>query len=337
MLKDATTKLPNDALSFSISTKIPNSWLINEERLWDEKFSRCESIKNFINRKIVAAIAKTTGKKYKTENADCYIVFDFNNFTINIERAPLFIFGRYKKYSKELSQSRWICKKCKGEGCFKCDYTGKNYTSVEELIGQVFKEATECDDYVMHASGREDIDVINIAGRPFVLEIKNPKKRKIDLDEIAKRVSNENIAVCDLKFVKAETVELVANSHFDKAYEAVLSFKNEIDEEEMKRIKEKIEALSGCIIDQRTPTRVVHRRADLIRKRKILEIKVFEYDKKNIKIVITAEAGTYIKEFISGDKGRTTPSIAETLGMNLKCEELKVIAIHDDFLKVRGL
>ena len=27
----------------------------------------------------------------------------------------------------------------------------------------------------MHASGREDVDVINTAGRPFVLEIMNPK------------------------------------------------------------------------------------------------------------------------------------------------------------------
>ena len=33
----------------------------------------------------------------------------------------------------------------------------------------------------IHASGREDIDARCLGWRPFVLEIKNPKKRKVDL------------------------------------------------------------------------------------------------------------------------------------------------------------
>lgn len=319
--------------SFAISTMIPESWISREEDVWDEKFSKCESIKNFINRRIVSAITTATNKKYKTENSDCRISFDFGKQTIKLENQPLFLFGRYKKYSRELSQSRWICKKCEGEGCFKCDYTGKNYTSVEELMGEPIKELFGCDDYTLHASGREDVDVINTAGRPFVLEIKNPKNRKVTMTEIESKVNNKDIALSDVKYVGREKIELVSNSHFDKTYEAKISFVNEVSEKDV----EKITALANCVIEQRTPTRVAHRRADLVRKRQIFSIGVLKRDKREILIAIDAEAGTYIKEFISGDKERTKPSIAGALGMKTKCEELKVTAIYDDFLRIIGL
>ncbi len=341
-LKNAITKAVDklngiDTITFSISTKIPNDWLIREENVWDENNqSTCESIKNFVNKQIVKELCNGSGKRYSAEYGECRIVFDLNNpsVTITIENSQLFVFGRYKKHSKELSQSRWICKKCKGEGCFKCDYTGKNYTSVEELIGVPFKEATDAEDYIMHASGREDVDVKNKAGRPFVLEIKNPKNRCITLDEIAEKINNQNIEVADLKVVNAKTVELVANSHFDKNYEAVVSFEKEFDAEKIK----KIERLSGSVIEQRTPNRVAHRRADLVRKRKILCLRITEQNKKmnTMKVLIEAEAGTYIKEFISGDKDRTKPSIASVVGMKVKCVNLVVSAIYDDFLKIRG-
>lgn len=332
MIEESIKKIDNTT-NFSISTIIPSNWLLREEVVWNKKFSNVESIKNSVNRKIVASLTKTNEKKYSPENGEIRIVFDFGSSTVKLESQPLFIFGRYKKYSRELSQSRWGCKKCEGEGCFKCDYTGKNYTSIEELIGEPFKTASDCDEYSLHASGREDVDVINTAGRPFVLELKNPKNKKIDLTELSEEVNNENIEISDIKFVWRGAVELVANSHFDKVYEAVVSFEKEIPE----NIIEKINSLAGITVEQKTPTRVAHRRADLLRKKRILSVEIVERKKQGIVIRIEAEAGTYIKEFINGDKGRTKPSITEVIGVNAKCEELRVIAIYDEFLKVRGL
>ena len=48
--------------------------------------------------------------------------------------------------------------------------------------------------------------------------------------------------------------------------------------------------------------------------------------------LIKAEAGTYIKELISSDEKRTTPSFAEVLGFGAKCTKLNVSRIEDGFL-----
>jgi tRNA pseudouridine synthase 10 len=49
-------------------------------------------------------------------------------------------------------------------------------------------------------------------------------------------------------------------------------------------------------------------------------------------LLITAEAGTYIKELVSGDGGRTEPSITGVLGMKALCKKLEVTEIEDGFL-----
>jgi len=46
-----------------------------------------------------------------------------------------------------------------------------------------------------------------------------------------------------------------------------------------------------------------------------------------LELEIEAQGGAYIKEFISGDDGRTIPSIASILGTESTCVELDVIAV----------
>ena len=70
-------------------------------------------------------------------------------------------------------------------------------------------------------------------------------------------------------------------------------------------------------INQITPIRVLHQRPYKERKKQIISLK--EIGKINdhfIIIEIIASAGTYIKEFINGDLGRTFPN----LGSLLDCE-----------------
>jgi len=43
---------------------------------------------------------------------------------------------------------------------------------------------------------------------------------------------------------------------------------------------------------------------------------------------VRTESGAYIKELISGDGGRTRPSVAEILGVDARCEALDVLHIH---------
>ena len=80
-------------------------------------------------------------------------------------------------------------------------------------------------------------------------------------------------------------------------------------------------------IKQETPLRVSHRRA-----LKVREKKVYKIDSKYIKpdlfeFIIDVQGGTYIKELIHGDEGRTIPSFAEIFEIPMKCKELDVLKI----------
>ncbi|MDD5171822.1 MAG: tRNA pseudouridine(54/55) synthase Pus10 [Candidatus ainarchaeum sp.] len=329
MVSEASALLDKEGVkSFSISTIIPKDWLIREEDVWDRKAGDSESIKNLLNRRISAALRKASGAEYSSDG-ECRMVFDYSKASVELQRNELFVFGRYRKLAAGLSQSRWKCTKCDGKGCAQCGGKGKYYDSVEERIGEPFKKATEAQDYVMHASGREDVDATNSAGRGFVLEIKNPKNRKIDHASLAKEIAtSKEVEVSDLRIVPRGFVEVVTESHFDKTYRAEVEFGRKIGAEDVAKMM----SLEGKMILQQTPARVAHRRADLVRHRKVKKLEAADVRENNATLTIKAEAGTYIKELISGDNGRTNPSIAGLLGTTATCRKLDVNSIGDGFL-----
>jgi tRNA pseudouridine synthase 10 len=71
--------------------------------------------------------------------------------------------------------------------------------------------------------------------------------------------------------------------------------------------------LRGAIIDQMTPTRVLRRRADRLRKKRVYSVTASLKDPHLVEFLIVADGGLYVKELIHGDGGRTKPSFAEIL------------------------
>lgn len=71
----------------------------------------------------------------------------------------------------------------RGKGCESCNFSGKQYLiSVEELISAEFINDAGAKGSKFHGAGREDIDVRMLGnGRPFILELKSPLKRSLDL------------------------------------------------------------------------------------------------------------------------------------------------------------
>ena len=92
----------------------------------------------------------------------------------------------------------------------------------------------------------------------------------------------------------------------------------------------KISELNGVELNQRTPKRVSHRRADKIRKRKIIDLYEIKVDDKIVEFKLKAQSGTYIKEMVTSDNGRTEPSVAKLLDLKCEVEWLDVLDIHSD-------
>jgi tRNA pseudouridine synthase 10 len=315
--------------TFLIGTKLFSELLQKEEEMIEEVGAEYyESLKSTFNREIGKIIERKTGKKVNKDNPDITILVDLERNTISLQVKSLFVYGEYQKLSRSIPQATWYCPYCRGKGCEKCKGTGLLYpSSVQMIIEKPLLKATKGKKSRIHSLGREDIDARCLAWRPFVIEIVKPKIRRINLKDIEKKINkSKKVKVRNFKIVK-DGKQLIRNlkaDRSDKTYLALVKFEKEIDKEKLKDLKQ----LNGAIIFQKTPIRVLARRADKERKKKIIKISYKLVNKKTLKLKIRASAGLYIKELITGDNGRTKPNISEILNNNPKKILLDVIKIH---------
>jgi tRNA pseudouridine synthase 10 len=68
----------------------------------------------------------------------------------------------------------------------------------------------------------------------------------------------------------------------------------------------------------------------MARKREIIDLHLEELGEGSFTFVVRTEAGTYIKEFVHGDNGRTKPNLSEALGVPCEVRSLDVIEVNDD-------
>lgn len=92
------------------------------------------------------------------------------------------------------------------------------------------------------------------------------------------------------------------------------------------KLKLVLKELVGSV-DQRTPTRVSHRRADKLRVRNVYNADLVDISGKHARITIKGDSGLYIKELISGDGGRTRPNLADALKVDAVVKELDVMDV----------
>ena len=291
-----------------------------------------ESMRNEFSRVIGKMLLEATGKR--VDYMKPQIVVLINPFTEEIELQvnSLFIMGRYKKLVRGIPQSKWLCRRCRGRGCPSCNWTGKMYPeSVEELIAKPILEMTLGDDSSFHGAGREDIDARMLgSGRPFVIQIKRPRRRKLDLSEL-ERVINERaqgkIEVIGLKYVDREAVTKIKDMESaQKTYRVTVEFEREIQDDELEKLKD---ALTDVTVLQQTPTRVLHRRADLTREKHIYETKIKRISPSRIELIIKCQGGLYVKELVTGDNGRTVPNVSEIIGVKAQPLELDVLDVSE--------
>jgi tRNA pseudouridine synthase 10 len=317
--------------TFLVGTKVSGLLSENEEILWAEAGTAyAEQLKTELNREVGKLIAEKVRKDVDFENPDITITLDLAKNKLELQVRSVYILGRYCKMIRGIPQTRWPCRKCKGKGCESCNFTGKQYhESVDELIKGPVIEAFQATDTAFHGSGREDIDALMLgSGRPFVVEAKSPKKRSADLEALMKSINEKaagKVEVRELSFVGKGMIETLKNSKADKTYKLKVTFKEPVSEE---KLKSSLEALSGADISQQTPRRVVHRRADLVRKRRVHSIKLDELTGDGYAyITVNCEGGLYVKELISGDEGRTNPSLSGLLDVPALVEDLDVVNV----------
>ena len=295
-----------------VGCKLTPILLSKENEVWDKVgIEWCESLKTELNRELGKEISKLTGKNMNRRYPDITIIIDLNNDRIELNVRSIYVYGKYQKLVRNIPQTKWKKKYYR--------------TSVQEIIAKPILKQAKSKESSFHGSGREDINVKCLGWRPFIIEILKPMKRKLNLKEARKNINkSKKVKIKNLKIVEKGLVRRIKSADHDKTYKALVVFENPV-----KNLK-KLNKLKDTYITQKTPVRVIKRRSDKTRRRRVKSLKYKLLSKKKIELRIKTQAGLYIKELINGDDGRTEPSVSSLLYNKVKNIELDVIKIHCD-------
>jgi tRNA pseudouridine synthase 10 len=340
-----------DFFTYQVGTRVPPLVAENDELLREDAGLDAEAgerLKSEVNREVGRRLGARLEKEVDFERPDVQLLVDLDADEVTVTINSVAVYGRYRKVERDVPQTEWPCSNCGGTGrvtnapCPECDGTGYRYrTSVEQEVAPTLVTALRGDEGVFHGAGREDVDALMLGtGRPFVLEVKHPHRRDVALDAIESEINeaSDAVEVEGLRFATHDMVERVKEHDASKTYRMTVEFDEPVEEA---ALQDALAELDGTTVEQRTPQRVDHRRADLVRERTVYDASGSLTDDHHATLVVHGAGGLYVKELVSGDEGRTEPSLAGLLGVGAVVTALDVTAVegedepfeHPDFFR----
>ncbi|MFW5956238.1 MAG: tRNA pseudouridine(54/55) synthase Pus10 [Halorhabdus sp.] len=345
--------------TFQVGTRVPplleeNERLLREDAGLEEDAG--EPLKREVNREVGKRVGSRLDAEADFERPDVAVLLDLEADAVEVQVNSAFVYGRYRKLERDIPQTEWPCNDCNatgtidGEPCPGCSGTGYRYDeSVEQLTAPVVREAMDGSDAVFHGAGREDVDALMLGtGRPFVIEVIEPRTRSVDNEALEADINafaDGKVEVEGLRQATYEMVERVKELDASKTYRMTVAFEEPVSAAELEAA---LAELEGATIEQRTPNRVAHRRGDIVRTREVYDIEgelagddiegelagddiEGELDgDREATIDVHGEGGLYVKELVSGDRGRTEPNLAGLLGVDAEVTALDVLRVEGE-------
>ena len=332
--------------TYQVGTRVPPLLEENDRLLREESglpTDAGELFKSECNREVGKRVGAKTGTEVDFERPDVLCLLNLERGDVDVQINPAFVYGRYRKTERGIPQTEWPCRECGASGkqlaadggeesCEHCGGSGYLYEeSVEELTAPVVEEAMDGSDAVFHGAGREDVDARMCGtGRPFVIEVKHPKRRAVEVEELEAGINEFADGVVEVEGLQRAThemVERVKELDAHKTYSMRVEFADAVDET---AFTDALAELDGATIAQDTPQRVDHRRASRTREREVYAIEGNLDDARHATLELRGAGGLYVKELVSGDEGRTEPSLAGLLGIEATVTALDVIAVEGE-------
>ena len=337
----ATAVRGYDFNTYQVGTKVPPLLEENDALLREDVGlapDAGEALKTELNREVGKRVGDLTGAEVEFGRPDVQFTLDLATDEIDVNVNSAFVYGRYRKLERDIPQTKWPCNDCNGTGrwqgepCDGCDGSGFRYDeSVEQLSAPVVVDAMEGEAGTFHGAGREDVDALMLeSGRPFVIEVDEPRVRDVDVEQLEVDINDfadGKVEVEGLRLATHEMVERVKELDASKTYRMDVEFAQPVDGEELQAA---LNELEGATIQQETPQRVAHRRADLTRTRDVYAASGDLVDETHADIRIHGAGGLYVKELISSDEGRTEPSLTGLLGVESVVTALDVVDVQGE-------
>ncbi|THE64925.1 tRNA pseudouridine(54/55) synthase Pus10 [Salinadaptatus halalkaliphilus] len=345
--------------TYQVGTRVPPLVEENDRLLREDaglEADAGEHIKRDVNREVGRRVGAATGTDVDFDRPDVLAVVDLEGFdpleaietgsvtghAVDVQVNPAFVYGRYRKLERDIPQTEWPCRECGASGvqlgddgeepCDHCGGSGYMYdTSVEQVVRPHVVDAMDGEEGTFHGAGREDVDARMLEdGRPFVLEVKRPTRRDPDPETLERAINDAGdgaVEVDGLRLASYEMVERVKEHDASKRYRADVEFADSITADDFETA---LAELAGTTVEQYTPTRVDHRRAELTRERTVYDIDGELLEPTRAEVRIHGEGGLYVKELVSSDEGRTEPSLAGLLETDAEVTALDVISVDGE-------
>ena len=164
---------------FTVGVTVPEGVQEREDELRSElKLKGKETIKIQAARLVASQVSDKLRKRVDHQNPDLTLLADFGAGDVSVTARPVFYYGRYTK-PPGISQRRSFCEQCRGAGCKKCRNTGfERKPSVEVALRAKLADFSGSQKMTFTWLGSEDRESrVYQPGRPFVAEVKNPRRR----------------------------------------------------------------------------------------------------------------------------------------------------------------
>ncbi|KAJ1431001.1 hypothetical protein B484DRAFT_45470 [Ochromonadaceae sp. CCMP2298] len=230
-------------------------------------------------------------------------------------------------------------------------YERKGRCSVEEIVSHALQTYLPADAVRLHPCGREDINVRCLGnGRPFALEVLNPSilYPSLSLLQSVVRMVNSGQGLNQDRDVELALLAPAGKSLWEemqtkaeekrKGYRCVVWSEKAVTQSQLRELERLCSSGQtrdaegdACIeLTQKTPLRVLHRRSLLDRIRYVYDLQCVQINQHWFVMDIVTSAGTYVKEFVHGDLGRTLPSVSSVLQCHCDIQQLDVTWLYDD-------
>ncbi len=300
--------------TFGIGLSMPEGVQEREDQVRSSlKLKGGETIKTELAKMLAAGVEGELKKRQDKQDPDVMATVDVANAKVAIRSRPLFFYGRYTK-PRGIAQRKERCDNCSGRGCGACRMTGfKKSASVEVGVGRRLVAETGADTAKFSWVGSEDKDSrVAAPGRPFVAELKNPRRRKLPkafLIKVGKRV----VKVSRGRLLPSRPVAL-PRFRFRTLIAAKSS--GRVAPAQLKELTRTFRNVE--VVFDRPNERPVSRRVYRV---------VARARGRNMTIDAELDGGLPVKRFVSGEL--VSPSVSEVLKTEVRCRTFDICGVRE--------
>jgi tRNA pseudouridine synthase 10 len=299
--------------TFLVGATLPTQLYEREDALRARlKIRGRESIKSQLTREVGLRLSKLTGKKvdYGRPDVAINVIIDKDGGVEVAARArPVAVQGVYKKKRRGLEQKEAKCAMCLGKGCNLCDNSGlAGFESIEGIIAKRLMSATGGRSPRFSWVGSEDRDSLVLGrGRPFFAKISDPKVRRPKMKFAQAGVQARITAILDdIPDTQARfSVKTRIAARCDRP----------VVQSDIKTLR----SLAGAEAKFQNRSKIAIKKIHSIQAKKTGE--------SELQLVMTADGGLPIKQFVGGEE-YMEPNVSRVLNTRCECVTFDVLAVE---------